>query len=83
MELPMIKQMTLAAALLAVGAVASPQMSSAASFSPVPGINTGDTNLVETVQWRGRCRAWRHECGRRWGWGGWRYRRCLARHGCL
>jgi hypothetical protein len=29
-----------------------------------------------------RCRAWRHECAARWGWGGWRYRRCLERHGC-
>jgi hypothetical protein len=31
--------------------------------------------------WR-RCRAWRHECASRWGWGGWEYRRCLRRHDC-
>jgi hypothetical protein len=30
----------------------------------------------------GYCRAWRHECAERWGWGGWGFRRCLARHGC-
>lgn len=76
----MIKTMTLAAALLALGTVVAPQVSSAASFSTVPGATSG-TNLVETVQWRG-CRAWHRECAARWGWGGWRFRRCLARHGC-
>lgn len=78
----MIKTMTLAAGLLALGALAAPQMSSAASFSPVPGSTANHTNLAQTVQWRG-CRGWRRECGARWGWGGWRFRRCLARHGCL
>lgn len=29
-----------------------------------------------------RCHAWRRECADRWGWGGWRFRRCLDRHGC-
>jgi hypothetical protein len=83
MELVMIKKMTLAAGLIALGALAAPQMSAAATFSPVPGVNAGDSSLVETVQWRGRCRAWRRTCARRHGWGGWRYRRCLARHACL
>lgn len=31
-------------------------------------------------RWRS-CRSWRHECRDRWG-GGWRYRRCMRRHGC-
>src|SRR5262245_11354789 len=57
METPMLKKLTLAAGLIALGAVASPQMSSAASFSPVPGTTAGENSLVETVQWRGRCRA--------------------------
>src|SRR5262245_23351806 len=30
----------------------------------------------------GHCRAWRHECPGRWGWGGWGFRRGLWRHGC-
>jgi hypothetical protein len=30
----------------------------------------------------GYCRSWRHECAERWGWGGWQFQRCLARHGC-
>jgi hypothetical protein len=29
-----------------------------------------------------QCRAWRHECADRWGWGTWRFQRCMARHGC-
>ena len=29
-----------------------------------------------------RCHYWRRECARRWGWGGWEFRRCLWRHGC-
>jgi hypothetical protein len=78
----MIKKMTLAAGLLALGTFASPQISAAASFSPMPSVAAGDGGLVQTVHWRG-CRYWRHECAQRWGWGGWRYRRCLARHACL
>lgn len=39
-------------------------------------------SLLEKVQWRGNwCRRWWRECRWRWG-GGWRFRRCLARHGC-
>ncbi|MGD9804836.1 MAG: glycosyl hydrolase family 5 [Hyphomicrobiaceae bacterium] len=30
----------------------------------------------------GRCRAWRHECAARWGWGGPGFNRCLWRHRC-
>lgn len=29
-----------------------------------------------------RCRAWHNECADRWGWGTWRFRRCVIRHGC-
>ena len=28
------------------------------------------------------CRHWRHECADRFGWGGFRFQRCLDRHGC-
>ena len=30
----------------------------------------------------GYCRAWRHECAARWGWGTYGFNRCLWRHGC-
>jgi hypothetical protein len=40
-------------------------------------------SIVEKAQWDiRRCRAWRHECAERQGWGTERFRRCLARHGC-
>lgn len=80
----MIAKMTLAAGLLALGTLAAPQFASAATLAPGASQPTTsvDSLLVEKVQFGG-CRAWRHECARRWGWGGWRFRRCLARHGCL
>jgi hypothetical protein len=28
------------------------------------------------------CHFWRNECADRWGWGTWRYRRCVRNHGC-
>jgi hypothetical protein len=31
---------------------------------------------------RGHCVRWRNICANRWGWGGWRFRRCMVRHGC-
>jgi hypothetical protein len=37
---------------------------------------------VYGYRYYGRCRYWRHECARRWGWGTRRYYRCLWRHGC-
>ncbi len=80
----MIGKMTLAASVIALGTFAGSTFASAASVAPglsTPAISTDV--LVEKAQWGGRCRAWRHECAARWGWGGWRFRRCLARHGCL
>lgn len=80
----MIGKLTLAAGVIALGTLAGSNLASAASFTPGatgPAV-TFDSNLVEKAQW-GRCRAWRNECARRWGWGGWQFRRCLARHGCL
>lgn len=80
----MIGKLTLAAGVVALGALAGSSLASAATLAPGasgPAI-TLDTSVVEKTHWR-RCRAWRHECARRWGVGGWRFRRCLARHGCL
>lgn len=36
--------------------------------------------IVEKAGWR-RCARWNRRCHVRWGWG-WRYRRCMRRHGC-
>ena len=49
-----------------------------------PLVPSSDTiSIVEKAQWDiRRCRAWRHECAERQGWGNEHFRRCLARHGC-
>ena len=78
----MIGKLTLAAGIVALGTFAGSNLASAATVTPgmsLPALSTDA--LVEKTQWRG-CRGWRAECARRWGWGGWRFRRCLARHGC-
>jgi hypothetical protein len=30
----------------------------------------------------GYCRGWARECASRWGWGSWRFQRCMRNHGC-
>lgn len=40
------------------------------------------TGVTENVGWRSHCAYWRGICADRWGWGTWRYRRCMFRHGC-
>ncbi|MBN8910762.1 MAG: glycosyl hydrolase family 5 [Rhizobiales bacterium] len=56
---------------------------SAAPASPSPGQSAAASQsvLVEPVQFRRHCRRWNRECRARWGFG-WRYRRCMIRHGC-
>lgn len=39
------------------------------------------STTVEKVGHGRYCRMWHWECRERWGFG-WRYRRCMARHGC-
>ncbi len=76
-----MKKYLLMAALLA-GACLAPQVSYAAAGLPQsqsPSIAAGDS-LVQQAHY-GRCRFWRHECRRRWGFG-WRFRRCMVIHGC-
>lgn len=58
-----------ALAAMPAGAVPLPQSSAPQS-------------LATNVDWHSRCVSWRHECARRWGWGTWRYRRCVVLHGC-
>jgi hypothetical protein len=77
----MIAKLTFVSSALVLGTLIAPQMSSAASFSPAAGFNASDSSLVQTVQYRS-CGYWRRECADRWGWGTWRWRRCLARHDC-
>jgi hypothetical protein len=70
------------AILFAIGGVAfSSHISTAASLPRIGNI-TAEHALIEKTQ-AGRCHSWRRECAIRWGWGGSRFRRCLARRGCL
>jgi hypothetical protein len=55
--------------------------SSAAPNAPALGKSLSQPSMVETVQVRRSCRFWYRECRARWGWG-WRFRRCVVRHGC-
>ena len=73
--------LTLAAAAAIASLIASgdAQAAPAATQSPLPGIAAQD--LLQPVQWR-RCRAARRICAARWGWGGWRFRRCVRTHAC-
>ena len=38
--------------------------------------------LLTPARFYPHCRAWARECSWRWGWGNWRWRRCMFRHGC-
>lgn len=69
-----------AASTFAMVATSAPASATGLSHLTLPLAKSGD-NLVETVRYR-RCRAWRFECANRWPGLGWRYQRCLRRHGC-
>lgn len=72
----MIRSLVIVSALAVSALALSPATTRAAPG--VPDVST--TSAVEKVQYR-YCRAWNRECRARWG-GGWRYRRCMANHGC-
>jgi hypothetical protein len=79
------------AAALAIGATFAPQMASAASLpasgsyqSAVPA-----SSMLQEVGHRhwhrphfNRCRMARHICADRFGWGTWRFYRCVENRGC-
>jgi len=72
--------------LLTLAAVMAPLVIAALPSQAVPlnGLPIGanaETGISTPVQWR-RCIFWRRECAIRWPGHGWRYRRCLAAHGC-
>lgn len=68
------------AALLAIFALPLGAVGSGvATSAPMSRLPTVDS-LVEKTHYR-YCRRWHSECRYRWGYG-WRYRRCMARHGC-
>jgi hypothetical protein len=85
-------KMTLVAGVVALSALAGP--ASATTLAPQSSLpqSVADSSLTQQVHYRyrwhyrhggyGRCHFWRHECAARWGWAGYRFHRCLWRHGC-
>ena len=79
----MIARFAIAGGVLMIATLFSAEMAAAnpVALASTLGASSAAGTLVEKAQWRG-CYFWRHECARRWGWGGYRFRRCLRRHGC-
>lgn len=78
----MLRGMIVAAALAAGVMVFGVGSASAAPLSAKsPGATLPQLSLIEKSQYRRYCRRWYRECRARWG-GGWRFRRCMRRHGC-
>ncbi|MGE0024151.1 MAG: glycosyl hydrolase family 5 [Hyphomicrobium sp.] len=65
-------------AIIGFGVPSETQAASVAS-SGTQTLVTG--SAVEQVAYGRYCRRWYRECRARWGFG-WRFRRCLVRHGC-
>jgi hypothetical protein len=69
----------------ATAALAAGLCLTAAQAAPVSGITLSPLStqsLIEKAGWRRHCWRWRHICANRWGWGGWRFHRCMVIHGC-
>jgi hypothetical protein len=78
----MTRNLFFAGSLLTASLVLIPQQAPAAPFSADRSQSAFEASVIEQAQYRRRCGYWRRECARRWGRGGWRFRRCLARHAC-
>jgi hypothetical protein len=59
----------------------APTSSAAPTSASVGQSLVGAQSATEPVQFRRHCRRWHRECRARWGFG-WRFRRCMVRHGC-
>ncbi len=59
-----------------------------AQAAPVPSPNLAGLELLvpslsqKAYHPASRCGHWRRTCAYRWGFGTWRYRRCMRWHGC-
>jgi hypothetical protein len=76
-----MKRFFVLAAVLAPLAIAA-LPSQAVPLNALPAADKAETGIATLVQWR-RCHHWRGVCEERHPGHGWRYRRCLAAHGCL
>lgn len=73
-----------AASAVALTVFADVPTASAAAVSPGQIVAKGPQSKlqVEEVQYFRRCRYWRTECSRRWGYRTFRYARCMRFHAC-
>ncbi|MFM2423496.1 MAG: hypothetical protein RL291_2026 [Pseudomonadota bacterium] len=73
-----------AASAVALTVWAGSTPASAGAATPAQVVAEGPmTKLdVEPVQYFARCRYWRAECSRRWGFRTWRYARCMRTRAC-
>lgn len=78
----MTRSLSLAAMALGAGMLFAVTTAQSAPVSAPQTPIVAGKSLLEPVQYGRRCRAWRRTCGYRWGWGTWRFRRCLRNHGC-
>ena len=78
----MMIRLALAAGVAACAFAFTPQSAAAgpvAPFSSAMPQAAADNSLVRHAQ---SCGAWNRICANRWGWGTWRYRRCMRDHFC-
>jgi hypothetical protein len=78
-----------ASTVVAIGLAAAATPSQAAQLAPLQPLSlVKSQSLAQPAgyyRWRhhrGYCVRWRHRCAHRWGWGTWRFRRCVVNHGC-
>jgi hypothetical protein len=75
--------LTLAATIAMSGAIAISTAQAAPVAPQSAPLSVTAHDLLQPVHYPyWRCRAWRRECAVRWGWGTWRFQRCMARHAC-
>ena len=78
-----LRTLTAAGAFLALAGLSGLEAAPSATQSPIPAANSQTPNLLQLVHYPyAHCRWWRRECSVRWGWGTWRFHRCMYLHGC-
>jgi hypothetical protein len=66
----------LALSMLAFGLAATQALAIEIQPAGAPAVSSPATKVSQ------RCRLWEHRCREIYPGGGWRYRRCMALHGC-
>jgi hypothetical protein len=78
-----MKRFLILAAVMAPLAIAALPSQAFPLSAPPAGAQADGVGLATPAGWRDRCHRWRGVCEERHPGHGWRYRRCLAAHGCV